>query len=97
MKFLEQDSEDKDADLVRTGPLQDANPQAHAFDSHMGPIIQMFEDTKDKFEQKAADVEKDEATDMKEYMMLKQDLTHQVYMGLMRPRALLRESQEFHL
>ena len=38
MKFLEKDSEDKDAGLVRTGLLQDANPQAHAFDSPMGPI-----------------------------------------------------------
>jgi len=83
MKFLEQDGEDKLADQLLnqgtdTAMLQNSqNPSAHAFDSHMGPIIQMFEDMKDKFEAKVADTEKHETDDLHEYLLLKQDLEHQ--------------------
>ena len=83
MHFLEQDKEDKDADqLLSVGTntmlLQDAQqgPSAHASDSHMGPTLQMFEDTKEKFEGKVTDTEKHETDDLHEHIMLRQDLMH---------------------
>merc|ERR1719183_2778528 len=74
MKYLSQDSEEADAIAM----LQQASPgNAKAFGAHLGPIIQMFEEMKDKFEGKVADTEKHETEDNHEFMMLKQDLDNQ--------------------
>merc|ERR1719514_8782 len=73
MKYLSQDSEEADAIAM----LQQGNP-AKAFGAHLGPIIQMFEEMKDKFEGKVSDTEKHETEDNHEFMMLKQDLDNQM-------------------
>jgi len=72
MKYLNEDSEDRDSAAL----LQEGNP-AKAFGAHLGPIIQMFEEMKDKFEGKVADTEKHETEDNHEFMMLRQDLKNQ--------------------
>ena len=43
----------------------------------MGPTLQMFEDTKEKFEGKMTDTKKHETDDLHEYMMIRQDLVRQ--------------------
>merc|ERR1719174_1838744 len=74
MKYLEKDSEEADAIAM----LQQGSPgNAKAFGAHLGPIIQMFEEMKDKFEGKVSDTEKHETEDMHEFLMLKQDLDNQ--------------------
>jgi uncharacterized protein YoxC len=70
-KYVNEDKEDQDARAVSMlqGPK--------AFGAHLGPIIQMFEEMKDKFEGKVSDTEKHETEDNHEFMMLKQDLDNQ--------------------
>merc|ERR1719265_3135374 len=71
MKYINEDSEMKDVALLQ-------NPgTAKAFGAHLGPIIQMFEEMKDKFEGKVSDTEKHETEDNHEFMMLRQDLKNQ--------------------
>merc|ERR1719191_2011835 len=74
MKYINEDSEDKDANALS---MIQAPGNAKAFGAHLGPIIQMFEEMKDKFEGKVADTEKHETEDNHEFMMLKQDLDNQ--------------------
>jgi len=74
MKYLNEDSEDVDANAVS---MLQGPGTAKAFGAHLGPIIQMFEEMKDKFEGKVADTEKHETEDMHEFLMLKQDLDNQ--------------------
>jgi len=74
MAYLNEDQEDVDANAVS---MLQSPGQAKAFGAHLGPIIQMFEEMKDKFEGKVSDTEKHETEDNHEFMMLKQDLDNQ--------------------
>jgi chromosome segregation ATPase len=74
MKYLNEDPEDVDANAIS---MLQGPGTAKAFGAHLGPIIQMFEEMKDKFEGKVADTEKHETEDNHEFMMLKQDLDNQ--------------------
>merc|ERR1719161_2266366 len=74
MKYLNEDQEDVDANSIS---MLQSPGQAKAFGAHLGPIIQMFEEMKDKFEGKVADTEKHETEDNHEFMMLRQDLKNQ--------------------
>merc|ERR1719506_1871850 len=71
MKYLNEDPEDRDVSMLQSPGT------AKAFGAHLGPIIQMFEEMKDKFEGKVSDAEKHETEDNHEFMMLKQDLENQ--------------------
>merc|ERR1719262_1909615 len=77
MKYLNEDSEDRDAHAIKGISLLQGPGTAKAYGAHLGPIIQMFEEMKDKFEGKVADTEKHETEDNHEFMMLKQDLDNQ--------------------
>merc|ERR1719191_856688 len=74
LKFVNEDAEDRDAHQISM--LQEGNP-AKAFGAHLGPIVEMFEEMKDKFEGKVAETEKHETEDNHEFMLLKQDLDNQ--------------------
>merc|ERR1719163_1809016 len=74
MAYLNEDQEDVDANALS---MIQSPGDAKAFGAHLGPIIQMFEEMKDKFEGKVADTEKHETQDNHEFMMLKQDLDNQ--------------------
>jgi len=66
-------SSDSDADDSAGGP-----PEANAYESQSGGIIDMLKNLQDEFRKKLADVEKAEMNSANAFAMLKQDLTDSI-------------------